>query len=413
MIIISNGFNKFHLAVAAAEMERRGLLSLLITGAYPTNNLEYFKILPLLKKNAKFNRLLARGEEISERRVKALWFSELIHQIRLIPERLGLLIASDWLDAFSFRMYGRFAAKALYKAPANARIYHYRSGFGGESVGVAKRLGMITVCDHSIVHPAVLSYLVDNGGKMPPPGQAGQMNLLWTEILTDIKNADVVLVNSDFVKDTFIHIGWDFSDIHVIYLGVDEKFLRNIPTPNMLQKNSIGPLRMLFAGSIEHRKGAEVLIAAFDKIKSNFWELKIAGGINFEIIKKLPAFFSHSRVKYLGILARSELAQHMVESEVFVFPSFAEGSARVVFEALAAGCYVITTTNSGSIVKDEVNGALIAPNDVDALAEAIRHAILQREKVIEIGLDNAKIVRTQYRQEHYGNELCKLYDSLI
>ena len=48
-------------------------------------------------------------------------------------------------------------------------------------------------------------------------------------------------------------------------------------------------------------------------------------------------------------------------------PASVEGSARVVFEALAAGCYVITTPNAGSIVKDEVHGALVEPGSADGL----------------------------------------------
>lgn len=413
MVIISNGFNKFHLAVAAAEMEKKGLLSLLISGAYPTNFIDYIKVLPFLKKNARFNRLLARGEEISERRVKALWFSELIHVMRLIPEHLGCIGISDCLDAFSFRLYGYFAAKALFKAPANARIYHYRSGFGGKSVNAAKRLGMITICDHSIVHPAVFSYLVNNGGKMPVAGQMGQMNRLWMQILLDIEQADVVLVNSEFVKNTFVHMGWDPAKIYVIYLGVDEQFLRNLPLINFQHEIKSRPLRLIFAGSFETRKGAEVLIAALKLIRGHSWQLEIAGGINKVIKRKNASFFKDPRVKYLGRLTRSELAQRICTSDVFVFPSLAEGSARVIFEALAAGCYIITTPNSGSIVKDGVNGTLVFPNDADCLAEAIQRAILQPKKVKEVGLYNAKIVRMLYKQEHYGNELYKLYCSFI
>ena len=119
------------------------------------------------------------------------------------------------------------------------------------------------------------------------------------------------------------------------------------------------------------------------------------------------------RVIYKGPLSRKELAQCMSEAEVFVFPSLAEGSARVIFEALAAGCYIITTPNSGSIVEHGVHGALVPPGDADALAEAIRQALLQREKAIKIGRHNAVMVRTHYRQEQYGNELNKLYERLL
>ena len=43
----------------------------------------------------------------------------------------------------------------------------------------------------------------------------------------------------------------------------------------------------------------------------------------------------------------------------------AEGSARVGFESLASGCFVITTPFSGTIVKDKINGFLIDAGNVN------------------------------------------------
>jgi glycosyltransferase involved in cell wall biosynthesis len=132
-----------------------------------------------------------------------------------------------------------------------------------------------------------------------------------------------------------------------------------------------------------------------------------------EIQMQYASFFKDSRVKCFGILPRSELAKRMASAEVFVFPSLAEGSARVVFEALSSGCYVITTPNSGSIVEDGVYGALVPPNDADALANAIRQAIRQRAKLPEIGLKSADLVRSNYQQVHYGEALIRLYERLL
>ena len=45
--------------------------------------------------------------------------------------------------------------------------YHFRSGFGLESLDAARRRGIPTICDHSIVHPATLEPLMQNGGRLP------------------------------------------------------------------------------------------------------------------------------------------------------------------------------------------------------------------------------------------------------
>jgi glycosyltransferase involved in cell wall biosynthesis len=102
----------------------------------------------------------------------------------------------------------------------------------------------------------------------------------------------------------------------------------------------------------------------------------------------------------------------MLRSPVFIFPSFAEGSARVVFEALACGCYVITTPNSGTIVEHGVHGALVPPGNPAALAQSVKDADADRNRLAEIGAHNAALVRAQYTQSAYGNALASLYDEV-
>ena len=102
----------------------------------------------------------------------------------------------------------------------------------------------------------------------------------------------------------------------------------------------------------------------------------------------------------------------MAAADVFVFPTLAEGSARVVFEAMAAGCFVVTTANAGSIVEDGVHGRLVAPGDPMALAAALRATAGDRETVARIGRANAALVARDYRQAEYGTRLFELYERL-
>jgi len=272
---------------------------------------------------------------------------------------------------------------------------------------------MVALCDHSIAHPAVLQYLVDHQGRLPANGQKGPMDRLWQDILADIEQSDHVLVNSDFVKETFVHQGWAPERVHVIYLGVDAAFLDAIPSRVNGAGREKNGVRLLFGGCFERRKGAEVLIQALLQLDDLPWRLEIAGPIADDIQRQYHSFLKGSRVEHKGLLSRKKLAEWMAEGGIFVFPSLAEGSARVVFEALACGCYPITTPNSGSIVEDGVHGRLIPAGDVEALAEAIRKALGDRGQLVEIGRRNAALVHTSYRQSDYGEKLITLYDRLV
>lgn len=416
MIVISNGFSKFHLAVAAEELFNRAYLSMFLTGAYPAQNIKKVLRFGPLRKSEKFLRLEARGQNIDDRLVVPLWFPESLHAAGLFlrkknwgpPRIVGLL------NNKSLMAYGRQATKHVLKAAAKgARIYHYRAGFGHESVQAAKHVGIFTICDHSIAHPDLLEHLVTKNGTFPTKGERCSISSFWTLVLRDIEQADCVLVNSDFVKKTFLHQGSCTQKVKVLYWGVDDQFLCALADIPVCRPKNDRPVQVLFAGNLDLRKGAEPLIVAFQEISDVEWHLTIAGGIAQDMHPKHISFLNDPRVEYKGLLSRKELARCMKNAEVFVFPSLAEGSARVVFEALAAGCYIITTPNSGSIVQDRVHGCLVPPGNPEAIAAAIRNACGNRDLIRRIGEQNARLIRTEYRQVHYGDKLIELYRQLL
>lgn len=410
-VVVSNGFSRFHLATAAAELERRGLLARLLTGAYPSGAAWRLACALGLDHGRKLDRLARRGEDIPDGRIDALWSAEAVQVlgglVRRLPVPAGI---GDRLDVAGYRLYGWFAGRAVRDVDAAANIYHYRSGFGQESVEAARRRGMVPLCDHSIAHPRLVEYLVANGGSLPPPGVEPSPNRFWTNVLRDVERADHVLVNSDFVKRTFLHQGWPPERVHAIYLGTDDRFLDHLP-PRAMPPG--GPLRLLFAGTLEPRKGADVLVEALAALDDLPWRLEIAAGIAPEIARRHARFLADPRVHCHGVLSRTELGAVMASAEVFVFPTLAEGSARVIFEAMAAGCFVVTTENAGSVVVDRRDGMLVPPGDPAALRAAIREAYALGDRRAAIGAANAALIRGTFRQSHYGEALATLYRSLL
>jgi glycosyltransferase involved in cell wall biosynthesis len=403
MVIISNGFSKFHLSVAAAEVDRRKLLTSFLTGAYPTPLVRKLLALPGVRNYPKGKRLSARGEQIAEGRVHALFSAEALYDF-------GRLCHSESLNVGSFQFYGRSAVRHVQRAAAEgARIYHFRSGFGGDSLEVARRLGMFLLCDHSSPHPYAEESLIANNGRMPQGENGVKVSAFYGPGLDDMKRADAILVNSRFAESTFRELGHDRVPIHVIYLGIDDAFLAHMPERGA----AADEFRLLFAGHFDTRKGAQVLMDAMGSLDHIPWRMEIAGPLDAGLAGISRSFFANPRVRYLGLLSRRDLASAMARADVFIFPSLSEGSARVVFEALACGCYVITTPNSGSIVEEGIHGAVVLPGDGVSLTEAIEDAYQHRDKVSEIGRNNARCIRTKYRQCDYGDRLSSLYKILL
>jgi glycosyltransferase involved in cell wall biosynthesis len=407
MIIISNGNHKFITGMAGAEASKNNMLAGFITAGYPTPKLRKWITWLKLDRYAPIKRLLQRQEDLPDLLVHSIWFAELVYGVaRYIARQMPYF---EGIVDYGLRFYAWKAEHLISKLPA--RVYHYRSGYGRGTVRIAKQKGLVTLCDHSIVHPLALEYLISNGGQLPPAGHAGHINMMWSNILKDADRADYLLVNSDFVKKTFAHFGYDTNRIFVLYTGIDDRFLSLIPQrsyPSLKER----PIRLMFAGDMGARKGGGVLLQALSHIRNLPWQFEAVGSIDPSLRNEFRDFFVDDRVSVTGHLPWAQLAKHMSMADIFVFPSLAEGSARVIFMAMACGCYVITTPNSGSIVQDEIHGRIVDPGSVDALVSALSRTLLNPEIIPIVGSQNAELIKTHYTQSHYGDKLIAIYKKL-
>lgn len=405
--LISNGHFKFILATAAAETYKRGALEVFITGAYPKGLIRKIIASSLFNTSVYAGRLSARHEPIRDDLVKSDWVSEILVQLALFLQNKGWVkCVSTALYRLGFWVYSRGATRVVSASSAN--IYHYRSGYGLKSVELAKKKGMIAICDHSIAHPSTVQYLIENKGQIPEKSSLDNLGSIWQDIKNDIDQADHIFVNSNFVKQTFLSQGWAPDSISVIYSGIDDEFLGFINNVNEDRNNL--PIKFMFAGDFNERKGCDILVGAFNQILSLPWSLEVIGNIDPIYEKKYRSFFKSNKVSHTAFLSRSILAKRMAAADIFVFPSLAEGSARVIFMAMASGCYVITTPNSGSVVQDGINGLIVEPGSVDQLACALRETILMDRKIIKnIGERNSIYIKNNYSQKNYGSALFQGY----
>lgn len=410
-VVISSGNRNFHMLFTAAELAQRNRLAMLICGGYPRPWERALLKGPLLRGSRKFDRFLGRQENIPDDLISQSRGSETISAAGMTLRGIPLARKIDTaLQEAAFRAYGRHAARQLPKAAAKgARIYHYRAGFGQSSVPVARQAGMRTICDHSIVHPSLLQVLVQNGGRFPE-SQPGRPGGIWGSVLDDIAQADMVLVNSQFVAETFVFMGFDRSRLAVVYQGVENKFLARLPqTRDYYEAGSPRPVRLLFAGGIGPRKGVDEIARALAALPDAALELHMAGSLSSEARERYAGLLADPRVTYHGMLSQNDLAMLMSRSDVFLFPSRAEGSARVVFEAMAAGCAVITTPNAGSAVRASEGGLLVPPSDHDALVAALEALLADPAAFARMGQCNRDLIRDSYTQASYGDALERVY----
>jgi glycosyltransferase involved in cell wall biosynthesis len=413
-VVLSNGYSQFHMAHLAGELHTIGTLAGLITGAYPRAD----GPARLWSRSGLYRRYHARRVPVPPSMVWPIWSGEALNQASQLLWRLGAAeSAQSAVARASLVRYQRVAARLLrQQLLRGGNLYHFRSGFGGASVQAARDLGMKVVCDHSIVHPSLLKALLKNGGKLATGVDRDEVNSFWSTVEQDLSLADVLLLNSHFVQDTFLRCGIARERTRVIYLGPDQAFLdqlSRLPANGAFGRSAQDPLLVLAAGTMEERKGSHVLTMALCDGPSSGFEVHVVGDWHRRLPEHRRRLESLPNVRLSPRLDRRRLALEMARADAFVLPTLAEGSARVIFEAMAAGCYVITTPNAGSIVRDGVHGRLVQPGSVTQLSHALEEARADVGRVREIGRSNALAVRKEYGPGSYGERVAELYRSLL
>ena len=200
------------------------------------------------------------------------------------------------------------------------------------------------------------------------------------------RRAERVLAVSERTKrDLVEHYLIPEEKIVVTPNGVDPIFQPNGSAPN-------GPPYALFVGGIQPRKDPVTAIEALARIDGEL-RLVLVGD------EKRGGDELRSAIRRLGLERRVELAGY-VEHEglaslyrgaaCLVFPSRYEGFGLPVLEAMASGTPVVATT--AGAVPEVAGGAavLVEPGDPEALAEGIREALRDRERLVAAGLERAR-----------------------
>ena len=113
-----------------------------------------------------------------------------------------------------------------------------------------------------------------------------------------------------------------------------------------------------------------------------------------------------SGVEVVGAVPRSQIGEHYSWADVFVLPSICEGSATVCYEALAHGLPVITTPNSGSVVRDGLEGFIVPIRDADAIADRLVR-LTRSDGLLDAMSRNARARAMEFTVEKYGERLVK------
>ena len=161
------------------------------------------------------------------------------------------------------------------------------------------------------------------------------------------------------------------------------------------------PLRILFAGQVNLRKGIPYFLNMLKQLPAGSFEARVVGSIqvNSDIVSQYSDYCT-----FTGIVPRTQMPQHYAWADVFVFPSLCDSAPGTTNEALAAGLPVVTTEGAGTIVENGIDGWIVPDRDVEALAACIEYLDRDRTLLTQMSFNAVKKAST-INLSSYGKQL--------
>ncbi|QKG71924.1 glycosyltransferase family 4 protein [Erythrobacter mangrovi] len=296
--------------------------------------------------------------------------------------RAGLPAVARLLDTAGNRSFAQFASKEAIRADASA-IWGYDNcaleAFAKLNGGSIKRILDVTIAPRRVLnrimaqlHDEWPQFFVSTRREIPP--------LILKRTEQELALADTIVVGSPFVRDTIISETPDpeiAQRIRVLPYCFDEALFAASPLPQARKQGE--PVKFLFVGSVGPRKGAHLLLEAFLRIPEAEAQLTLLGSLDMPS----ATFTRYSdRVTHINQVPRSQVPAIMAQHDALVLPSFFEGSAITLLEALASGLALIQSQNAGLGGTAET-GFVLDQLTIDALEEAILTTLSDRERLLD------------------------------
>ena len=172
---------------------------------------------------------------------------------------------------------------------------------------------------------------------------------------------------------------------------------------------------ILSVGRFHHQKGFDLLLDAFGGIADEFpdWDLCILGDgpLLEQFQKQKHQLRIKNQIFYPGRVGN--LTDWYTRADIFVLPSRFEGFPNALVEAMSYGLPVVSAdclTGPADLIHDDINGVLVAPEDVEALQAGLLKTMASVRLRARLG-GNAKAVRTALSIERVSEEWMNLFQA--
>jgi glycosyltransferase involved in cell wall biosynthesis len=195
----------------------------------------------------------------------------------------------------------------------------------------------------------------------------------WQHWHQECELADQIVVNSSWSAQLLEQSGIPKDKLAIIPLVYKPdpqaiNFKRHYPSKFTGDR----PLRVLFLGQVNLRKGIGEILEAIELLEREPIEWWIVGPVQIKIPER---FKSHPQVRWIGTVPRSQVSEYYQQADVFLLPTHSDGFALTQLEAQAWKLPLVASSNCGKVMQPHLTGLELRSLCSSALVEAISFCI--------------------------------------
>jgi glycosyltransferase involved in cell wall biosynthesis len=199
---------------------------------------------------------------------------------------------------------------------------------------------------------------------------------LWRE---ECNVADQIVANSEWSKSALEEAGVSPAKIRVIPLAYERPVETNIFKRSYPDEfDETRPMRVLFLGQINLRKGVARLLKAIRLLENEPIEFQFVGPVQLSIPHDIQ---NNPRLRWFGAVSRSDVDAFYRSADVLIFPTLSDGFGLTQLEAQAWSLPIVASRFCGEVVRDGVNGIALNELSPDAISAALRSCVCQAARL--------------------------------
>ena len=236
---------------------------------------------------------------------------------------------------------------------------------------------------------------------------------LWLTEKIIYRHADVLLTNSDRIRDNLRH---RYPDKRILAI---RNFLELPDLPPQSSSDTPALWHIVSVGRLTAEKGHQYLIEALYLLNTKFNRQDFTatifgdGALRTDLAQLTNRYHLSDRIQMPGFC--DDIFSMLSTAHLFVLPSLHESSPNALIEAMGVGLPCIASSVGGvlDLIDHQENGLLIPPRASGALAEAINDVLTNQELAVYLGRNAKRKIEEMFDNDRSIQQLEAVYQDCL